>query len=156
MSFLIPSLIPFVSVLHCFFSQVLGNTVKFHCFQPALCLEFAASNFLPRKNTWAGRIVSFSPCVITGTKKRKFSCSNKIFNLSSNKRYHLFLLKLPGETSFVAVWNGQEITRTTMPRKVQGDLLNEGFKGCGSPILLPNVVRVSKEFQILLLSLLIK
>lgn len=92
----LPSLIPYMSVLHCFFSEALGNTVKFDCFPSALCLEFAASIFLPRKNTWAGRIVSFSPCVITETKKRKFSCPNKIFNLSSNKRYHLFLLKLPG------------------------------------------------------------
>lgn len=43
-----------------------------------------------------------------------------------------------------------------MQHKIQGELLNEGFKGCGSPLCLANMVRVSKEFQILLISLLIK
>lgn len=43
-----------------------------------------------------------------------------------------------------------------MQPKIQGELLDEWFEGCGSPLRLENVVRVTKESQILLISLLIK
>lgn len=47
-------------------------------------------------------------------------------------------------------------TGATVQHKIQVEVLNEGFKGCGSPLCLANMIRVNKEFQMLLIGLLIK
>lgn len=43
-----------------------------------------------------------------------------------------------------------------MQHRIHVELLNEGFKGCDSPLCLANMIRVNKEFQMLLISLQIK
>ncbi|XP_039551945.1 24-hydroxycholesterol 7-alpha-hydroxylase isoform X2 [Passer montanus] len=93
---------------------------------------------------WFGAAFQFGKAPLEFIEQaRKKKLEQETFSMAENSKqrrkrmlsyifpFTMWLL-LPGERSFAAVWNGQEKNRITMPHKIQGELLNEAFKGCGS------------------------